>query len=91
MSDKQLNDYEKRVANFYVLMGVTTKWSGLLELTEGRYEGDESRSYKEAQSLQQDHLLDLVDLKAGQKVLDIGCGHGVLMRKAKEREAIPTA
>jgi len=89
MSNKKLNTHEKRVSNMYRLMEVTTKWSGLPELTEGRYEGDENRSYKKAQELQQNHLLDLVDLKRGQKILDIGCGHGVLLRKAKDRGAVP--
>jgi len=61
--------------------------AGVLDYTEGFYDGDPTVPYLEAQRRQLDYLLDAVDCRAGTRLLDIGCGNGSLLDVARERGA----
>lgn len=78
--------HEKTVQGVYDIINIMQKKSGILELTEGRYEDNPNRDYYYAQGLQQKHLLTLAEIKPGDKLLDIGCGMGVLLREAKHQD-----
>lgn len=82
--------HERMVKGVYAAMSLLLKRCGVGELTEGRYEDEPGRPYRVAQELQQKHLLDLAGLKAREKMLDIGCGHGVLLRAARGKGIIGT-
>jgi cyclopropane-fatty-acyl-phospholipid synthase len=60
---------------------------GILDLTEGIYDGDPGRSHEEAQARQHDYLLDQVGCGPGRRILDIGCGYGTLLTRARNRGA----
>ena len=57
------------------------------DYTEGIYEGDIKRSYKDAQRAQGNYLLDEVRCHKGSRILDIGCGNGTLLELVRERGA----
>ena len=58
------------------------------DYTEGLYEGDSNRSYKDTQRAQANYLLDEVGCRKGSRILDIGCGNGTLLKFVRERGAI---
>jgi len=60
---------------------------GITDFTDGRYEGESSRGYDEAQARQAEWLLDKINCKRGSFVLDIGCGYGRILESAEERGA----
>lgn len=60
---------------------------GFTDLTDGMYEGDPERSYVAAQARQAEVLLDRAGVGPGDRVLDIGCGYGRLLRAAEKRGA----
>jgi cyclopropane-fatty-acyl-phospholipid synthase len=60
---------------------------GFTDLTEGMYEGDPNRPYEDAQARQAESLLDRAGVKAGGRLLDIGCGYGRILRAAEGRGA----
>jgi cyclopropane fatty-acyl-phospholipid synthase-like methyltransferase len=60
---------------------------GFTDLTEGMYEGGPNRPYEEAQARQAQALLDRAGVKAGGRLLDIGCGYGRILRTAQARGA----
>jgi len=64
--------------------------AGVLDYTEGFYDGDPTVPYQQAQRAQLDYLLDAVDCHAGSRVLDIGCGNGELLARARSRGALGT-
>ena len=57
------------------------------DYTEGIYEGDIKRSYKDAQRAQGNYLLDEVRCHKGSRILDVGCGNGTLLELVRERGA----
>jgi cyclopropane-fatty-acyl-phospholipid synthase len=61
---------------------------GFTDLTDGMYEGDPSRSYEAAQARQAEVLLDRAGVKAGTRLLDIGCGYGRILKAAAARGAL---
>ena len=61
--------------------------AGVLDYTEGLYEGDPSLSYEQAQQNQICFLLDQVACGPGSQVLDIGCGNGSLLDEVRRRSA----
>src|SRR5262245_34426159 len=60
---------------------------GLTDLTDGMYEGDPTRSHEAAQARQAEVLLDRAGVGPANRVLDIGCGYGRILRAAEERGA----
>lgn len=60
---------------------------GFTDLTDGMYEGDPQRPYEDAQARQAEVLLDRAGVRAGGRVLDIGCGYGRVLRAAEARGA----
>jgi cyclopropane-fatty-acyl-phospholipid synthase len=61
---------------------------GLFDLTEGVYHGNPELPFEQAQVNQHDYLLDQVQCGPGRRLLDIGCGYGTLLERAKGRGAI---
>jgi cyclopropane-fatty-acyl-phospholipid synthase len=59
---------------------------GLYDLTEGIYDGD-ATAFDEAQANQHNYLLDQVRCEPERRVLDIGCGYGTLLERARQRGA----
>jgi cyclopropane fatty-acyl-phospholipid synthase-like methyltransferase len=60
---------------------------GLLDYTEGVYNGDPTTPYLEAQQNQIDYVLNEVGCTAGTRILEIGCGNGNLLDTARKRRA----
>jgi len=52
------------------------------------FDGDNSRSLHAAQEAKYEHMLDLVDAKPGQHVLEIGCGWGGFAEYAARRRDV---
>ncbi len=61
--------------------------AGMLDYTEGFYDGVPSVPYEQAQQRQIDFLLDQVGCQAGSRILDIGCGNGALLDEVRRRGA----
>jgi len=64
--------------------------AGVLDYTEGFYEGDSKLCYEQAQHNQIAFLLDAVECNAGSRILDIGCGNGTLLDEVRRRGAAGT-
>jgi cyclopropane fatty-acyl-phospholipid synthase-like methyltransferase len=60
---------------------------GLLDYTEGLYDGDPTTPLEIAQRNQIEYVLDEAGCAAGTRVLEIGCGNGTLLDAARERGA----
>ena len=57
------------------------------DITCAMYNGDFSKSLEQAQAEKHDYILDALNVKENSTLLDIGCGWGPLLTKAKERNA----
>jgi cyclopropane-fatty-acyl-phospholipid synthase len=75
----------RRVANCYSAVDRFFPACGLYDLTEGIYDGDPALSYEQAQARQHAYLLDQARCVAGTRLLDLGCGYGTLLERARER------
>ena len=75
------------VVSCYSLLDLTVT-GGIEDYTEGIYEGDINRSYKDAQRAQGNYLIDEVRCRKGSRILDIGCGNGTLLELIRERKAL---
>ncbi len=61
---------------------------GVHDFTDGKYldHRNDRAAYLAAQSRQADYLLDQLDCRPGERILDIGCGYGRILQQAQERE-----
>ncbi|MBU0463305.1 MAG: class I SAM-dependent methyltransferase [Proteobacteria bacterium] len=75
------------VVSCYSLLDLTVT-AGIEDYTDGIYEGDVNRPYKDAQRTQGNYLLDEVRCRKGSRILDIGCGNGTLLELIRERNAV---
>ena len=76
------------VEKCYAFWEHTFRKGGILDLSEGYYDGCHTLSIEEAQARKFDYLLNQADCKEGTRILDIGCGNGSLLLAAKKRGAI---
>ena len=77
---------ERRVKTCYSLFDAFFPRLGFLDLTEGIYD-DAHTSFERAQANQHDYLLDQLHCGPGSRVLDIGCGYGTFLARARDRGA----
>jgi len=75
------------VASCYSLLDHIFPACGYTDLTDGMYEGDPARGYEAAQVRQSEVLLERAGVRAGCRLLDIGCGYGRILRAAEARGA----
>lgn len=61
---------------------------GLFDLTEGIYHGNPELPFEQAQANQHDYLLDQVQCGEDSRLLDIGCGYGTLLQRARSRGVV---
>src|SRR5947209_18404545 len=55
------------------------------EITCALYNGNFSKTLKQAQQDKHDYILDGIAFKPGARLLDIGCGWGPVLKAVKER------
>jgi cyclopropane-fatty-acyl-phospholipid synthase len=58
-----------------------------LDFTGARYNGDYTRGYEESQADKRNYVLEQIGLKKGDKILDIGCGWGNMLKEMNEKGA----
>jgi cyclopropane-fatty-acyl-phospholipid synthase len=63
---------------------------GLYDLTEGIYQGNPEMPHEQAQANQHNYLLEQALCGPGQRLLDIGCGYGTLLERARQHGALGT-
>jgi len=64
--------------------------AGVLDYTEGFYDGDAALPYEQAQHRQLGYLLDAIGCRPGSRILDVGCGNGSLLDEVRRRGAAGT-
>jgi cyclopropane fatty-acyl-phospholipid synthase-like methyltransferase len=77
----------RTVVNCYSFFDKVFPTCGLLDYTEGIYQGDPKTPYDVAQANQINYVLDEVECGPGTRIVEIGCGNGTLLAKARERGA----
>jgi cyclopropane-fatty-acyl-phospholipid synthase len=80
----------RRVVACYAVLDRLMTACGFSDYTDGMYEDQPDRPYAEAQTRQAEVLLDRTGCQAGKRLLDIGCGHGRILRRAQARGATAT-
>ncbi|MFO7567866.1 MAG: class I SAM-dependent methyltransferase [Enhygromyxa sp.] len=55
------------------------------DLTEAFFDGDRSKPYDQALVDKFDHFIELLGLRPGQRLLDVGCGYGDFITHAQKR------
>src|SRR6266704_2657599 len=55
------------------------------DVTCALYNGDFTKTLKQAQQDKHDYILDAIHFNSGSRVLDIGCGWGPMLKAVKER------
>ena len=75
---------EKRVTTCYAAFDAFFPRFGLFDMTEGIYDGPDT-TYERAQANQHDYLLDQARCGPGSRLLDLGCGYGTLLERARRR------
>jgi cyclopropane-fatty-acyl-phospholipid synthase len=80
----------QRVVGCYAVLDRMGPACGFTDFTDGMYEGEPDRPYAEAQARQAHVLLDRAGCRPGTRLLDIGCGHGRILRAAQARGAVAT-
>ncbi len=58
-----------------------------LDFTGARYKEDYTMGYEEAQTNKRNYILEQIGLKKGDKILDIGCGWGNMLKEINEKGA----
>src|SRR5262245_38127184 len=76
-----------RVVACYALLDYFMPACGYDDFTEGMYEGDPHRPYDAAQARQAEVLLDRAGCGPSSRIIDIGCGHGRILKTAAARGA----
>jgi cyclopropane fatty-acyl-phospholipid synthase-like methyltransferase len=80
----------RRVVACYAVLDRLMTACGFSDYTDGMYEDQPDRPYAEAQARQAEVLLDRAGCRTGKRLLDIGCGHGRILRAAQARGALAT-
>src|SRR5262249_41334071 len=76
---------EPTVCNCYSLIDKFFPTCGLLDYTEGTYQGNPSVPYEDAQLNQIRYVLEEAHCEAGARILDVGCGYGTLLGEVGRR------
>lgn len=71
--------------NVYEFWDCVFQRAGVLDYTEGYYNGDRTLPYEVAQRRQVNYLLDQIDCCRDSRVLDVGCGNGTLLDEVRRR------
>lgn len=79
--------YVPTVVNCYTLFDKFFPTAGLLDYTEGIYNGDPSVPMEEAQLRQIQYVLEEAGCAPGVRILEVGCGNGSLLAEAQRQGA----
>lgn len=81
--------WPRTVAACYSVVDQFFPACGIFDLTEGMYHGRPDTTFEQAQTNQHDYLLDQVQCGPGRRILDVGCGYGTLLSRARQFGANP--
>jgi cyclopropane fatty-acyl-phospholipid synthase-like methyltransferase len=87
MSTLSKSPAAKTTINCYEFWDRVFQQAGVLNYTEGFYDGDPTLPSEEAQHRQICYLLDAVGCHNGTRILDVGCGNGAVLDEVRQRGA----